>query len=214
MKSKLILITLGAISCFNAFAQRTENPVTFGARLSMDVTMPDKAYKNGAGFSAGAVAQIALPRNFYFEPGIVVSYTGMTAKDLLSFDDYYYQNAARLWSLRVPFDFGYNFKVAPLWNVSVATGPYININLSAREQITPNLAAPVPVPDVKLNLFDNGWKRLDAGWGIKLGTTFADHYYIGISGGISITPLAKYGNKDKVIRIHKNTIAVTLGYNF
>jgi len=51
-------------------------------------------------------------------------------------------------------------------------------------------------------------------WGIRLSVTFAQHYFIGINTGVAFTPFAKFGDRDKKIRIYRNTIAVTLGYNF
>ena len=70
----------------------------------------------------------------------------MTAKNLITFDEeYYYQDAAKYYGLRVPLDFGYNFSVAPQINMAVATGPYINFNLYARQQLSPNLECSRPV---------------------------------------------------------------------
>ncbi len=34
-------------------------------------------------------------------------------------------------------------------------------------------------------------------WGFGLSFNIADNYQIGISGGVGITPLAKFGNRDK-----------------
>ena len=218
MKCRLILTVLAALSLLTSAAQDSPPPVTYGIRLGMDVTFPSggrSEYKTGAGFSLGGIAQIALPKGFYVEPGVMFSYIGMTSKNLITFDDdYFYEGAAKYYGLRIPVYFGYNFNVAPQTLMSVATGPYMNINLYARQQLTPNLSAPDPLPNRKINLFNHGWNRVDAGWGIKLSVTFAGNYYIGVTTGIAFTPLANYGNKDKKIRIHRNTIALSLGYNF
>ena len=56
--------------------------------------------------------------------------------------------------------------------------------------------------------------RVDAQWGFSLNFRFAQSYYVGITGGVAFTPLASFGNKDKKIRIHRNTVAISLGYNF
>lgn len=218
MTRKLILASILALCAVAVHAQQPEPAVTFGARLSMDVTIPSggrSVYDTGAGFSLGGIARIAMPKGFYFEPGLLFYYTGMSSKDLVTFDEeYFYEDAAKYYGLRIPMLFGYKFKVAQQLDMSVATGPYMNINLYARQQLSPNLQAPDPLPDRKINLFDNGWKHVDAGWSIRLSMTFAKHYYVGITTGIAFTPLARYGNKDKKIRIHRNTIAVSLGYNF
>lgn len=192
--------------------------VTWGARLSMDVTFPGgnhSLYNTGSGFSAGAVANIALPRSFYLEPGLMFYYTAMGSKDLITFDDkYFYEGAAKYCGIRVPVLAGYSFSVGSGWDMAVATGPYVNFNIAARQKLDPNLNAPVPVPDRKINLFDHGWKRADGGWHIELSVTFADSYYVGIGGDVAFTPLASYGDRDKKIKIYRNTISITLGYNF
>lgn len=218
MIRKLLFSALVMTAALSLAAQDYTPSVTYGVRLGMDITFPSgssDAYKVGSGFSLGGVAQIALPRNFYFEPGLMVQYTAMTADNLISFDDeYFYQNSAKYWNIHIPMLFGYNFSLAPKWSMSVATGPYLNINLSARQQLSPNLSVPNPLPDRKVNLFNHGWKRADAGWSIKLSVIFAKSYYIGISTGIAFTPLARYGNRDNKMRIHRNTLALSLGYNF
>ena len=191
---------------------------TLGARLGMDLSIPSGAhnfYKTGAGVNAGVICKMPLPRNFYFEPGLSFVYTAMTAKDLVSFDnEYFYEGAANVYTLSVPLNFGYSFDVNGNMSLDVFTGPRLNINLSARQDLDPNFAAPEPVPDRTINLFDHGWKRVDASWGFGLSATFAEHYYIGITAGVAFTPLADYGDRDKKIRVHRNTVALSLGYNF
>lgn len=189
-----------------------------GVRLSMDVTFPGSGrsvYNTGAGFSLGGVARWDLPKNFFIEPGIMFTYMAMTAKNPVSFDDYYfYEGAAKLYGIRVPVNIGYSFEVAPRAEMAVSTGPYVHFNFSAKQSLLPNMAAPDHLPDRTVNLMQNGWKKVDAGWGLTLSMTFSGCYYVGLTSGVSFTPLAVYGNKDKKIRIHRNMVAVTLGYNF
>lgn len=217
MKRYTVITGLIAILMIIPLCVSARMPV-FGARLGMDVGFPSGAtsvYKTGAGFSVGGVIRWELPRNFFIEPGLMFSFMAMTAKEPVSFDDeWFYQDAAKYYGLRIPLMAGYSFGVAPQTRLSLSTGPYMNINLSARQSLTPNMAAPDPLPDRTVNLFQHGWKRVDAGWGIRLSVTFAESYYVGITGGVSFTPLAVYGNKDKKIRIHRNTVAISLGYNF
>lgn len=184
----------------------------------MEVSVPSGGrnfYKTGAGFNAGLVLRMPMPRGFFFEPGLLFSYSAMTAKDLVSFDnEYFYEGAANLYTLRIPLMFGFSYSVNELWDLRFSTGPWINVNLSARQRLEPNFAAPEIVPDKSINLFKHGWKRVDALWGLRLSATFADHYTVGITAGVAFTPLARYGNHDKKVRIHRNSIAISLGYNF
>lgn len=95
-----------------------------------------------AGFSLGGIARISLAKGFYLEPGLFFYYTGMSSKDLVTFDnEYYYEDAAKYYGLRIPLLAGYKFSISPQLDMSVATGPYLNVNLYARQQLSPNLEA-------------------------------------------------------------------------
>ena len=163
---------------------QTPSP-TLGARLSMELTFPSGGYdyyKTGAGMTAGVSAKFPLEHKFFFEPSLLFSYTGLSSKYLVELDgDYYYQNSANLYTLRLPLEFGYDFRLEP---------------------------------ERKVSLLKHGWKRVDAQWGIRLSVTFARHYYVGVTTGVAFTPLAKFGNRDKKIRVYRNTVALSLGYNF
>lgn len=196
---------------------QTPSP-TLGARLSMELTFPSGGYdyyKTGAGMTAGVSAKFPLEHKFFFEPSLLFSYTGLSSKYLVELDgDYYYQNSANLYTLRLPLEFGYDFRLSDESVMSVATGPWLNLNLCNSQSISPNFGAPVPEPERKVRLLKHGWKRVDAQWGIRLSVTFARHYYVGVTTGVAFTPLAKFGNRDKKIRVYRNTVALSLGYNF
>lgn len=188
-----------------------------GVRTSMEVTIPSGGrgyYGNGAGFTAGVSYTMPLTGNFSFDPELLFVYNTMSNKSEVMIDDRYYNGAARSFGLRIPLMFSYNFSLHPNVTMAVSTGPWLNINLSAKQNVLPNMETPVPVPAQKANLFDQGWKRVDAQWGLKLSFTFAKSYFVGITTGVAFTPLASFGDKDKKIRIHRNTIAISLGYNF
>ena len=216
MKAKILLpLALSGMLSASAAAQL---PTGLGIHAAMEVTVPTGAssiYKTGAGLTLGAYYRVQLPKSFYFEPGLLFNYTAMSSKDLVSFDDtYYYEGAANMYGIRVPLTVGYSFNVGDFVDLDVSTGPWINVNISARQKLLPNFSAPEIVPNKTINLFDHGWEHVDALWGIHLGATFADSYYVGLTTGISFTPLASYGDKDKKIRIHRNTVAISLGYRF
>lgn len=216
MKTRLLLLTV--IACAAVLPAASLRPVSFDARVAMELTSPGGGgdyYRLGAGFDAGATVRLPLVRSLYFEPGLFFTYSAMTAQELVTFDDeYYFEGATNMYGLRVPFNFGYTFNLTDNVAMDVFTGPWLNINLSARQKLLPNFSAPQPLPDRKINLFEHGWRRADAQWGFGLSFTFAQSYYIGITGGVGFTPLAKFGNKDKKVRIHRNTVAISLGYKF
>ncbi len=49
---------------------------------------------------------------------------------------------------------------------------------------------------------------------MKLELNFAGNYYLGLCNGGSFTPFARYGNHDRKIRIHHNTVAFSFSYIF
>ncbi len=217
MKAKYLLpLALAAVAANGAFAQSPAPQ--FGIHAAMEVTLPSGAsdiYKSGAGLTLGAYYRLPFAKRFYFEPGLLFNYTAMSSKDLVTFDDqYFYEGAANLYGIRIPLTVGYNFDVSDIVSLHFSTGPWINVNISAQQKLLPNFSAPETVPDRTINLFNYGWKRVDALWGISLGATFADNYYVGITTGVAFTPLASFGNRDKKIRIHRNTVAISLGYRF
>lgn len=215
--NKLYALTLGAAILAGAGSAFSATPA-LGVRAGMELSFPSGAtslYSTGAGLNLGAVARFDLPKSFFFEPGLYFNYMGMSAKYITLTDDgSSYNSTTKLYSLRLALMPGWNTDLSELTQMSVSTGPYVNFNLSARSDFLPNMSAPDHLPDQTVNLFRNGWRRVDAGWGIRLNFTFAESYYIGVSGGVAFTPLAQFGNKDKKMRIHRNVAAITLGYNF
>lgn len=206
---------LGLLS-LTGFAR--DNESYFGVRLAMDVTFPGggyDSYNTGAGFTLGGIYNVPFRNNFYFEPGVLFYYTGMSSKDLIKFDNnYLLQGSARQYGFRIPMNVGYQFNAGDNLTVGVATGPMLSVNISARQQLDAVPGAPIPIPDKTVNLFHHGWRNVDLLWGISVNFTFARSYVIGFSTGVGLTPLAKYGNNDKKIRIQRNTVAIALGYNF
>ena len=218
LKAMKGFILIGAVAAAAVCAPVAAEAVCpqVGVRLGMELTFPaSDVYNTGAGVNTGLVARFDLPKRFFIEPGVMLSYSAMSSKDLITFDDdYFYEGAAKFYTIRVPVMVGYAIPLSPAFEMAVSTGPYVNFNLWGRQQLEPNLSAPDPLPAYKINLFDHGWKRVDAGWSIKLGVAFAKSYYVGVTGGVSFTPLARYGNGDKKVRVYRNTLAISLGYNF
>jgi len=172
-------------------------------------------YKTGAGLNVGLTVRMPLARHFFFEPGAYFDFMSMTAKDLISFDEeYLYEGAANLYSLRLPMNFGYSLSLDDNWVLDISTGPVVNFNISARQNLDPNFGAPEIVPDRTIDLFDHGWKRVDVKWGFGISATFAEHYMIGLTADIAVSPLASFDTTSGKIRIHRNSVALMLGYNF
>ena len=191
---------------------------TFGVRAAMEISVPSGArnmYKTGAGLNAGLVVRMPIKQGFYFEPGACFDFMSMTAKNLVSFDDeYFYEGAANVYSLRMPFNFGYSIELNDNCTLDISTGPALGINISARQDLDPNFTAPERVPYRTIDLFDHGWKHVDAKWGFGVGATFAEHYVIGLKADIALSPIASIHRADGKTHLYRNSFAIFLGYNF
>lgn len=186
-------------------------------RAGMELLIPSGGrdyFNNGAGFAGGVSYKLPLKKNFFFEPGLYGFYHTASGKESIFLDNHFYQGNASVGGMRIPFNFGYDFNVVDNMALSVTTGPWLNINMSARQNVSPNMAAPTPMPINSVNLFKHGFKHVDGMWGISLKVTFAEHYTVGVNGGIGITPLASFQVKEKKTKLYSNTFAVYLGYTF
>lgn len=211
MRKYLVLLVIAVISLGTASAQI---PGTFGARLSATVTNPAGKFNNlntGAGFDVGVVYQLPLVKKFYIEPGLMFYYTGMSNDLPVEVNGLDFDASVRNFGIAIPVNAGYNFNLLPNLSLSAFTGPRFNFNVTAKQTYDPNFAAPAPK---SANLFDLGWKHFDMQWGFGIGFTIAKSYYVGVSGDVAVTPLAKYGNKNNHVNVRRNTFAITLGYNF
>lgn len=210
----LSVITLAGTSALCASAGNF--PENLEVSSAMEVTVPSggrNIYGNGAGFNIGAAYKLPVAERLAFKPALAFFYNTMSLKNEVNLNGFLYQGAAKNMGLRIPLMMEYTVPVAYSTTMSFATGPWLNLNFYARQNIQSNPFLPVPTHD-NISLFDYGWKKVDAQWGFKLAVTFAGCYRIGVSGGVAFTPLASFGVNDKKVRVHRNTVAVSLEYLF
>lgn len=214
MSRKYYIILACLLAVIGAAAQERSY---FGVRVGMQVTFPtgsENTYGNGAGFHGGVIYHRALPQHLFVEPGLFFTHSSMANRRPFAYDGFMFNGTASVSTIRIPLYFGYMFHASHILDLGLSTGPSVNFNVMAHQGFDPNFDAPLPIPGKKIDMFDHGWKHVDGLWGIKLSMNFADNYFIGITGELSFTPLAVYGNGDKKIKIHRNSVAVTFGYNF
>lgn len=216
MSRNYFILLLSMLAAIGASAQEQASPY-FGVRVGMQVTLPtgsENTYGVGAGFHGGIIYHRPLPKQLFIEPGLFFSHSTMSTRNTFIYEGFRFTGTANVSAISVPVYFGYSFKPSRVLDVGIATGPSVYFNLLARQGFDPNFSAPMPVPTTKINMFKHGWKHVDGLWGIKLNLNFADHYFVGVSGELSFTPLAVYGDDDKKIKIRRNSVEVTFGYNF
>lgn len=209
-----------------------ENKAYFGARVALDVSSAangGRSYSSQPGFTIGAVYNIPIYQNLYFEPGLDFFYnTFGTSK----WNDWYPENGAvdeegnRIPSLyqvdgsirnlgfRVPLMIGYHFDISEELRVNVFTGPQLNMSLMAR-YVVDNLLLPTGAPqeDFDGSIFGTeGFKHADLQWAFGAGVTY-QVYYVSLNGAWGVTRM-----KDSTLmlprNLRRNLFSITLGYNF
>lgn len=222
---KLFIAAAMAITCMSATAQSEifthspeEDRVTFGARLSFDITAPgDVEIKSerakfdilnaGCGFSFGGVVNIPTIGNFYFEPGVNFYYhTAKLDKHFLASEDgvKYKGMSIREFGMNVPLMIGYYFNFNPV-KLSLFTGPELSLGLSGKYHISANHNG--LNMSGSTSIYDD-FNRFNLAWRLGVGVTYRNTYTFAFS---AAPDLCKW-NKENGFSIHRTNINFTLGY--
>ncbi len=219
-----------------------ENRAFLGVRVGLDISSAANGggyYSNKAGFSAGAVYNIPLWRNLYFEPGLSVFYNpfgttswdsyevsvpvisngqpvmGSDGKPLTETKEIAYQidGSIRNFGFRVPMLVGYHFDFTEDIKVHVYTGPQFNLSLLARYNREAVRIPEAQAPAESFSLFGtSGFKHFDIQWNFGVGLSYQT-YYVGLSGSWGLTDM-KSGTELLPRDLHRNLFSINLGYNF
>ncbi|MBD5213637.1 MAG: porin family protein [Bacteroidales bacterium] len=205
------LIGLGsAVSAQNLLLENPDNKPYFGARLGLDVTSTAgetyDTYTNGAGFNVGAIYNIPVVKNFYFEPGISLFYNTFGQEIATGHNELsVIKESIRNFGFRVPFNFGYRFDFTDDMSIYVYTGPVLNLNLTAKAHFDGNEF----VDSYSNSLMGNGFKRADMQWDFGVGYSY-NKLYVQVGGGVGVTKVYS----DAVDSFRRNTFNLAVGYNF
>ncbi len=211
MIKKMLVAAVVAIAPTLMFAQYTPY---FGVRLSFDVTHPagaNEGINNGSGFSLTGIYNLPIGQHAYFEPGVGIFYNTMGIKPF-EMKDALFDGSVRNFGFRVPLNIGYRFEMFDNFELAGFTGPWFNINCSTKAHL--ESANDFPIEITSPSMFDYGWHRFDAQWGFGISATYNKQYYLSISGGVGMSAMATFtadGHKD---RLRRNTVSITVGYNF
>lgn len=228
MRKLLIAAAMTAIS-MSAAAQNeifthdeSDDRVTFGARVSFDITVPgDMKVKDehasydmfnpGCGFSFGGVATVPVSGmgNLYFEPGLNFFYhTNKVDKYFIENDDPTLANikgvSMREFGFEIPVMFGYYFNFNPV-KIHIFTGPELAVGLSGKY----HTSAKVNNIDMSgsTSMYDAN-NRVDVAWRLGVGATFSDKYYVAFSAAPGMCNWTKAENAT----LHRTNVSFTLGY--
>lgn len=212
---------LSAGLCASAQSSIVNNPANrgyFGVRASLDVACPGNLksgdlsvdiYDPGAGFSAGAIYNMPLVANLYFEPGVNLYYNTYKVKNIELSNGINAKGSVRKFGVRVPLQFGYHFDFTPDISVAVFTGPELEIGCTADLHMKAGVGN-VSESASESIYDDDGLERFDCLWKFGASLTYAHNYYVGIGGGVGMVNM--FG--DSGVKFHENLVQVTLGYNF
>ena len=209
-----------------------DNKSFFGVRVGVDISSAANGggnYSSNAGFSAGAIYDIPLFMNLYFEPGLSFFYNTFGTSKWNSFipDNpiydqetgepntilYQVDGSIRNFGFRVPLMIGFHFDFAEDVKVNVFTGPQLNLSLYANYKIGEVYGNDKNMPDHDGSLFGTeGFKHLDLQWKFGVGVSYQT-YYAALSGAWGITDM-KSGTVMLPRNLRRNLFSITLGYNF
>lgn len=222
MKRIALTLTLAlGLACMaqaqNYLVDNPDNKAYFGVRAGLDISstagqVADN-YGNGAGFTVGAIYNIPLWQNLFFEPGLHLFYDTFDyyvyVGDGTSFLEVY-DGSIRNWGFRVPLNFGYHFDFTDDISISVFTGPVLNMNLKADTSCGDY--------DKKYggkygySLINNGFRRVDMQWDFGVSMNYGSNYYVALSGAVGVTKAYGVHYDDDDFR--RNTFNISVGYNF
>ncbi len=206
--------------CIAASAQDIfDNPdrgARLGVRLGLDIaTSTDFDFGRiklgvlnaGAGFTAGAVYNIPVWKNMYFEPGLLLFYNSMgydiTISDESSAPDTGHCSLRRF-GVRVPFRLDYRFDFEKV-SVRAFTGPQLEVGLIGRSRLE------VGNESASENAYgsDGTFNRVNVGWEFGAGVDYGN-WTAEISGAAGITDMVQ----GSAIKGRFNNVTISLGYNF
>lgn len=219
MKKTLITLAIAALA-FGAYAQEpilqkeTASP-TIGIKAQWNLNSPSTSYNDpisiyssGSGFSVGAFYTVPVYKGLYVEPELSVYYNTVIidpdiVQSVLTDHQVPAEGSLRNFGLRIPVTVGYRFSLTDDMALSVFTGPQLNIGLINDQYVN--------ATKHNIDLYDQGWRRLDAQWTFGVRYYYADNWMAEVSGGVGMTNLL-----GKTLHGHfrRNTFAVGVGYIF
>lgn len=204
----LFALAMASFSCLNVRGAETAEADTrpmWGVRAAFDINIPGrwhgdagsvKMYRSGCGFSAGAVCNIWLGRNFYLEPGLTFFYDTYSMDDVhfmvgSGSDPYISDPSLYKAGLRVPLMVGYSFPLSERLSVSVFTGPELSYAFAGKIRLSDSEREQLG-DDFPTGLFGDFQRRMDCAWKFGVGVPLG-LWLVSAEGSVGMTDLLKGG---------------------
>ncbi len=209
-----------------------DNKPFLGVRLGLDISCPTDwkisnigengasmslpLFNNGAGFDLGAVYNIPLWKNLYFEPGLSIYYNTMGCSVTIADDPEFgtlddLSGSIRRFGFRIPFQVGYRVDFTDLdFSLSAFTGPVLTAGLVGRQHATIQYDGLKESGSESVYGHDGFLNRVDVGWKIGVGAEY-NNFVLQLSGTIGMCNMLSGAINTKY---RDNNVALTIGYNF
>lgn len=242
----LTALACGAIMSASAQGRIFNNPDNegyFGLRFSIDGAIPGddtisengieyskSIFGGGPGFSIGAVYNLPIVANLYFEPGLSFYYNAVSIKkgaledvyDIM--EDYggkLTNRSVRNSGMKIPLVLGYHFDFFKNFNLAVFTGPVLDIGFSSDMYIKFKYGEDkfrIARSMYRSETFENhgNLNRFNADWRIGVGINYKN-FFASLSGDIRMTNMYHVAEQYKNLykeTYRQNLFQLTLGYNF
>lgn len=201
LKHKIVALLVAMISCGTAsVSAQNEERVQWGLKLSVGAELPSKwhgdngnvaMYRPGVGLAVGAVSNIYLGKNFYFEPGVSLFYTRYRYKDLFVMGDggnfSEKDPTIHKYGVQIPLVAGYEISFSGRYGINVFTGPQLRYAFAGKTTFK-NKELQKENEDI-LGLW-NYQRRLDCSWKIGVGFPI-NSFNISVEADLGMTDLLK-----------------------
>lgn len=221
MKRILSLVMLFVVAATCVRAQSLSAWDGLGLRLGLDVNCPTrwhagnrsyKMYKPGGGFYLGAVYNMQLSGNFYFEPGAFLFYDTYRCDDITidSSSGYPVETSPTIkkFGVRLPMVLGYDIRLTDNIGLALSTGPEFSYSFIGKVGINHHLDWGDDRYSGSGLFSDFGHRRYDIAWKVGVGLP-VDKYYFGIDVAFGMIDQRK-----GTPRYHENRVNFGIGYNF
>ncbi len=188
----------------------------WSAQITFELTTPAGGQGHlsmGGGVSATLAYTFSLADRWFISPG-AGAFFNTFGTDFIPEYGNKYEGTVKNFGLRLPVYAGPIFRLSDDFELTVASGPNINISFYAKEFAAPNYSADIADLEKLVNLMGKGFNRIDMQWGLLASLTYKTHYSIGISASAGLTDAAVISDGPCSLHIRRNNLAFTMSYKF
>lgn len=188
-----ILLSLVALCCFYAANAQT---FRFGPTVVGNLNISNET-KTKLGFAVGAKAEMDLnnvEHGWFMDASVLFNNRNRQSENYFNNETKLTQNwKYSTYSLLVPINVGYKFRLSDNLNLLAAVGPYVDFGLTGTDKVTTTDAKGQSKEEkISSNVYgDKLFNRVNYGFDAKVGIEIAKHYQLNLSYSRSFNNLFK-----------------------